>query len=72
MQIDNEQREILWLLLQKKPVESKEILVLRYMNEWKVVEIANYLHKKENTVSMTIHRALKELQGLWPQEMKQD
>jgi len=63
-----DQREILWQLLQTLPEKTKEILVLRYFLEWKVIEIANYLDKKETTVSMTINRALKQLQNLWPKE----
>ena len=66
--LQEEQRENLWRLLQKLPAETKEILVLRYILEWRVVEIAAHLEKKENTISMNIHRALKRLQQLFTEE----
>lgn len=61
-----ERRKILWSLVQTLSVENQEILILRYLLEWKVGEIAIYLGKKETAVSMAIRRALKRLQDAWP------
>jgi RNA polymerase sigma-70 factor (ECF subfamily) len=58
----SEQRQILWQLLKALPDESREILVLRYLLGWRVNQIAIYLGKPENTVSVTIRRALARLQ----------
>ncbi len=64
--LDGEQRRTLWRLLQSLPEEAREILVLRYMLDRPVGDIAAYLGKKETAVSMVIHRALKRLQQSWP------
>ncbi len=62
-----EQRQTLWRLLQDLPEEPREILVLRYLLGWRVSQIALYLGKPENTLSVSIRRALKRLQQAWPQ-----
>ena len=61
----DERRQILWNLLQSLPEEAREMLVLRYILDWSVGEIAAHLHKNETAVSMAIHRALKRLQRDW-------
>jgi len=61
-----EQRLALWRLLQSLPDEAREILVLRYMLDRPVGDIAAYLGKKETAVSMAIHRALRHMQQSWP------
>jgi RNA polymerase sigma-70 factor (ECF subfamily) len=65
--LDSEQRQILWRLLQALADESREIIVLRYLLGWRVNQIASYLGKPENTVSVIIRRALARLQQAWPQ-----
>jgi RNA polymerase sigma-70 factor (ECF subfamily) len=60
-----ERRQILWALLQSLPEEAREMLVLRYILDWSVGEIATHMHKNETAVSMAIHRALKRLQQDW-------
>jgi len=60
-----ERRQILWTLLQSLPKEPREMLVLRYILDWSVGEIATHTHKNETAVSMAIHRALKRLQQDW-------
>lgn len=64
--LSSEQYTILWSLLQALPEEPREMLVLRYMLDWSIGEIATYTHKNETAVSMAIHRALKRLQQNWP------
>lgn len=61
-----EQFKYLWQALQKLPEEKREILVLRYMVGWKVKQIAKYIHKEENTVSVTIRRVLAQIRQNWP------
>jgi len=63
-----EQVQILWALLQKLPAQQREILVLRYLLNWRVNEIADHLDMKENTVSVYIRRALKYLRQSWPEK----
>jgi len=60
-----ERRQLLWGLLQSLPEDAREMLVLRYILDWSVGEIATHLHKNETAVSMAIHRALKRLQQDW-------
>ena len=61
----NERRETLWRLLHSLSEEPREILILRYVLDWSVGDIAVYMDKKETAVSMAIHRALKRLQRNW-------
>ncbi|MBU1293154.1 sigma-70 family RNA polymerase sigma factor [Patescibacteria group bacterium] len=44
------------------PEETQELLTLRYMNGLPVAEIAEMLGEAPNTISVRIHRAIKELQ----------
>lgn len=64
--LSHERSAILWGLLQTLPEGPREMLVLRYMLDWSIGEIAKYIHKNETAVSMAIHRALKQLQQNWP------
>jgi RNA polymerase sigma factor (sigma-70 family) len=53
-------------MLNKLPIQHKEILVLRYILGWRVKDIAAHLQMSENNVSATIRRKLKKLQNEWP------
>jgi RNA polymerase sigma-70 factor (ECF subfamily) len=55
----------LWFVLQGLPQDKRELLVLRYMLGWKVKEIADYLHREENTVSVSIKRILGQVRKQW-------
>jgi DNA-directed RNA polymerase specialized sigma24 family protein len=46
--------------------------VLRYLLGWHVKQVADYLKMNENTVSVTIRRALKSLQRDWPDWQEKD
>jgi RNA polymerase sigma-70 factor (ECF subfamily) len=61
-----EQVKMLWLLLNNLPEQQREILVLRYILGWRVQDIGSHLGIKENTVSVTIRRAIKRLREDWP------
>ena len=60
-----EQYAHLWAVLQGLPTDRREMLVLRYILGWQVKQIANYLTKDENTVSVYIHRSLEQLRRDW-------
>jgi RNA polymerase sigma-70 factor (ECF subfamily) len=64
--ITQEQRQILWQLLDDLPVRSREILVLRYLIGWQVKQIAAHLELSENNVSTIIRRNLSRLRAEWP------
>ena len=66
--ITRDQITTLWKMLRSLPAEVREMLVLRYMLGWQVREIAAHLGKNENTVTVTIKRALGSLQKDWSQE----
>ena len=55
----------LWHKLGKLSSQHREIIVLRYILNWQVKTIANYLDMKENTVSVNIRRALQRLRHEW-------
>ena len=67
--VSSEERNTLWRLLHTLPDNSREIIVLRYMLEWSVKDIAAYQNKRETAVSMSIHRSLKIIQENWPEPM---
>ena len=48
--------------------EYQEVLLLRYLEELSIEEIADILQKEKNNVSVTIHRALSKLKGLIDQK----
>ncbi len=63
----NEQHQTLRHLLQKLPVKQREILILRYLLDWRVKDIAQRFDMPENTVSVYIRRTLQQICGDWPQ-----
>jgi RNA polymerase sigma-70 factor (ECF subfamily) len=69
--IAREQIAILWKMLGMLTSDVREMLVLRYILGWQVRQIARYLDLNENTVTVTIKRALKSLQRDWPQSQEQ-
>ena len=60
-----QQKQELLKLLQDLPADQREILVLRYMLEWKVNQIAVHMGLSENHVSVIIHRTLADLREQW-------
>ncbi len=62
-----EQLSILMALLQSLPTDQRELIVLRYIVDWPVKQIAQHLEMKENTVSVYLRRILKQLKTQWPQ-----
>lgn len=70
--VTREQIATLWRMLGTLPHDVREILVLRYMLGWQIKQVANYLDKNENNVSVTIRRALKHLQRDWPESQEKD
>ncbi len=63
-----EQLRQMWKSLQSLPDDKREMLVLRYMLGWKVKEIADYLQKEENTISVYIKRSLERIRDEWPKD----
>lgn len=65
--LTREQTTILWKMLESLPEETREVLVLRYILGWQVKRIAVHLNTKENTISVSIRRALSRLKNDWNQ-----
>lgn len=61
-----EQQQVLLRLLQALPAETRELLALRYLLGWPVKAIGAHLGIPENTVSVSLRRALKRLRASWP------
>lgn len=59
--IRNEERAMLYDKLDNIPSQYKDCLVMYYIQELKIAEIAQIMKKNENTVRVTIHRALQSL-----------
>ena len=70
--ITREQITILWQLLGILPEDVREMIVLRYILVWQIKQVAAHLGLSENSVSVTIRRALKSLQRDWPQSPEKD
>ena len=70
--ITREQVEILWRMLGALSEDVREILVLRYMLGWQVKQVAAHFGMTENNASVTIRRALKNLQREWSQLQEKD
>lgn len=60
----------LWQSVGKLPAEKRELLVLRYFFGWRVNEIADYVCKGDNTISVSIRRSLEEIRQNW--SLKED
>lgn len=63
--ITEEQKRVLWDLLNHLAEDHRDMLVLRYMLGWQVQRIAAHLNMNANTVSVTISRTLKSLHANW-------
>ncbi|MDX1992555.1 MAG: sigma-70 family RNA polymerase sigma factor [bacterium] len=59
-----EQSQSLWKSLSRLPQQQQDILVLRYVLGWRVKAIADHLQVPENTISVTLRRALAKLADL--------
>ncbi len=57
-------------LLNELDDKERNIMLLRYVEGLSVGEIAEVLGERENTVSVHIHRAIKELQKLFEKSVK--
>lgn len=62
----SEEQALLLSMLQTLPDEERELLVLRYVLDWRVKRIAAHAGLKENTASVKIKRALERLRREWP------
>jgi len=58
--------------LQNLPENARTVIVLRYVLGWRVNQIADHLEMPENTVSVTLRRALKRLQAMLPSPIEGD
>ncbi|MBA3946538.1 MAG: sigma-70 family RNA polymerase sigma factor [Herpetosiphonaceae bacterium] len=64
----HEQAALLGQLLHTLPVEQREMVVLRYLLGWRVMEIARHLGIPGNTVSVTLRRSLAKLRAGWKEK----
>lgn len=51
--------------LQELPEQYREIIILRYINDLSIQEIANVTEMTENNVSVKLHRATEKLKSLY-------
>jgi RNA polymerase sigma-70 factor (ECF subfamily) len=64
--LQREKFRTLWRLLQALPDELREMIVLRYLLDWPVKDIARQLNLPENTVSVYLRRGLERIRLAWP------
>ena len=60
-----EQQRFLLRLVADLPDEQREIIILRYLLDWRVSDIARHLGATENKISVTLHRTLAKLREKW-------
>ena len=51
--------------LQELPEQYREIIILRYINDLSIQEIANVTEMTENNVYVKLHRATEKLKSLY-------
>lgn len=56
-------------ILQKLEDTDRELLIMRFIDELSIPEIADITNQKENTVSVQVHRALKKAQDIISQHI---
>jgi RNA polymerase sigma-70 factor, ECF subfamily len=56
-----DQFRAVWVSLHTLPFEQREMIILRYMMDWSVMEIAAHLDMSENNVSVNLRRLLARL-----------
>jgi RNA polymerase sigma-70 factor (ECF subfamily) len=66
--MDRDEFSHLWSALRRLPEDKRELLVLRYMLGWRIKDIAGYMRKEENTVSVSIKRCLEQIRKQWSVE----
>lgn len=59
-----EEKKILLAQIQRLKQEYQEVIVLRYIDEYSISEIAEIMGKKKVNVRVLLHRATKKLEGL--------
>lgn len=63
--MDQSEGKLALKLLNKLDEPLRDLLLLRYVDGLSVKEIAEVQQERENTVSVRLHRAIKELKGLY-------
>lgn len=64
--------DFIYQYLRQLPLKDQEIITLRFFDNKSYTEIAEILKTKENTLRVKLHRALKKLEKLIPEEVLED
>ena len=64
--VADENQIILLGILSSLPIDTREMIVLRYILDWPVKQIAENFDMLENTVTVRIRRALTQIRKAWP------
>lgn len=64
--------EFLVSLLDELPSKYRDVLYFRYVEDLSIQEISDVIGKRENTVSVTIHRGMQKLEELYNQQHEQN
>lgn len=70
--VDQSEGKIALALLNKMEAPLRDLLLLRYVDGLSVKEIAEVQKERENTISVRLHRAMKELRELFEREPQND
>jgi RNA polymerase sigma-70 factor (ECF subfamily) len=64
--VAEENQMIILEILSSLPIDTREMIVLRYILGWSVKQIAEHFDMLENTVTVRIRRALTQIRNAWP------
>lgn len=64
--VADEKQKILLEILFSLPIDTREMIVLRYSLGWPVKQIADRFDMLENTVTVRIRRAFTQIRKVWP------
>jgi len=62
---DRLEKQLLRQMVIRLPDEQRQVIVLRYLEQWSLEEIAEGMNKTVGAVKALQHRALASLQRLW-------
>jgi RNA polymerase sigma-70 factor, ECF subfamily len=68
----SEEKRLMYRCLEKCTIDQRSVIILRYIQEFSILETAHVLGWKESKVKTTQHRALKQLKALMNENLRKE
>lgn len=65
---DRLEKQYLRQMVMRLPDEQRQVVILRYLEQWSLEEVAEAMNKTVGAVKALQHRALASLQRLWDEK----